>query len=71
MIADKESMDEDLQRYISLNTYLDSEDTWFWQKLRYLFVCSYAFFLEPFLTIANITMNHYNLRAWDIPRMQI
>ena len=35
VIADKESMEEDLQRYISLNTYLDSEDPWFWQKLRY------------------------------------
>merc|ERR1719282_2087987 len=35
VIADKESMEEDLQRYISLNTYLDSEDPWFWQKLRF------------------------------------
>jgi protein toll len=35
VIADKESMEEDLQRYISLNTYLDCEDPWFWQKLRY------------------------------------
>jgi protein toll len=35
VIADKESMEEDLQRYISLNTYLDCKDPWFWQKLRY------------------------------------
>jgi protein toll len=35
VIADKESMEEDLQRYISLNTYLECEDPWFWQKLRY------------------------------------
>ena len=34
VIADKESMEEDLQKYISLNTYLDYEDPWFWQKLR-------------------------------------
>ena len=34
VIADKESMEEDLQKYISLNTYLDCEDPWFWQKLR-------------------------------------
>ena len=34
VIADKESMEEDLQRYISLNTYLECEDPWFWQKLR-------------------------------------
>merc|ERR1712113_461806 len=27
--------EEDLQKYISLNTYLDSEDPWFWQKLRF------------------------------------
>ena len=39
VIADKESMEEDLQRYISLNTYLDSEDPWFWQKLRYSLMC--------------------------------
>ena len=39
VIADKESMEEDLQRYISLNTYLDSEDPWFWQKLRYSLIC--------------------------------
>ena len=31
----KDDMEEDLQKYISLNTYLDSEDPWFWQKLRY------------------------------------
>jgi len=31
----KEDMEEDLQKYISLNTYLDAKDPWFWQKLRY------------------------------------
>ena len=30
----KEDMEEDLQKYLNLNTYLDSEDPWFWQKLR-------------------------------------
>ena len=29
------SLDEDLQKYISLNTHLDSSDPWFWQKLRH------------------------------------
>ena len=28
-------LEEDLQKYLSLNTYLDSEDPWFWKKLRY------------------------------------
>ncbi len=32
----KSSMEEDLQSYISMNTYLDSQDPWFWQKIRYL-----------------------------------
>jgi len=31
----QEDMEEDLQKYINLNTYLDCEDPWFWQKLRY------------------------------------
>merc|ERR1719357_704854 len=31
----KDSMEDDLQKYLNLNTYLDSEDPWFWQKLRY------------------------------------
>ena len=35
-----DSLDPDLQKYISLNTYLDSADPWFWQKLRYNFVAS-------------------------------
>jgi len=30
-----EEMEEDLQKYISLNTYLHADDPWFWQKLRY------------------------------------
>lgn len=28
-------MNEDLQSYIKMNTYLESSDPWFWQKLRY------------------------------------
>jgi protein toll len=34
-LPERGSMEEDLQRYISLNTYLDSEDPWFWHKLRW------------------------------------
>ena len=30
-----ETMEEDLKKYLSMNTYLDSEDPWFWEKLRY------------------------------------
>ena len=29
-------MEEDLQKYISMNTYLDSQDPWFWHKLRWV-----------------------------------
>jgi hypothetical protein len=28
-------MEEDLQSYISMNTYLDSQDPWFWHKIRW------------------------------------
>merc|ERR1712241_1164010 len=31
----KDDMEEDLKKYISLNTYLQADDPWFWQKLRY------------------------------------
>ena len=27
-------MEEDLQNYLKMNTYLDSADPWFWPKLR-------------------------------------
>ena len=30
----KEDLDEDIQKYISSNTYIDSKDPWFWKKLR-------------------------------------
>ena len=28
-----DSLDDDLKTFLSLNTYLDSEDNWFWEKL--------------------------------------
>eukprot|EP00092_Neocalanus_flemingeri_P003046 GFUD01003255.1.p1 GENE.GFUD01003255.1~~GFUD01003255.1.p1 ORF type:complete len:1061 (+),score=210.03 GFUD01003255.1:285-3467(+) len=31
----KEELDDDLQRYITSNTYIDTNDPWFWKKLRY------------------------------------
>ena len=33
-LPEMNSLDEDLQKYISLNTHLDTGDPWFWQKLR-------------------------------------
>ena len=33
-LPDMDSLDEDLQKYISLNTHLDTGNPWFWQKLR-------------------------------------
>ena len=33
-LPEMNSLDEDLQKYISLNAHLDSSDPWFWQKLR-------------------------------------
>ena len=35
LIAEAE-MEEDLQNYLKMNTYLDSADPWFWPKLRFL-----------------------------------
>jgi len=34
-LPSKDEMEEDLNKYISLNTYLDAKDPWFWQKLRF------------------------------------
>ena len=33
-LPEMDSLDEDLQKYISLNTHLECSDPWFWQKLR-------------------------------------
>ena len=30
-------MEEDLQNYLKMNTYLDSADPWFWPKLRFVY----------------------------------
>ena len=35
LIAEAE-MEEDLQNYLKMNTYLDSADPWFWPKLRFV-----------------------------------
>ena len=32
-------MEEDLQNYLKMNTYLDSADPWFWPKLRFVVYC--------------------------------
>ena len=40
VLSDKEGMGEELQRYISLNTYLECEDPWFWKRLRFVFKLS-------------------------------
>ena len=36
VLSDKEGMGEELQRYISLNTYLECENSWSWQRLRFV-----------------------------------
>ena len=30
----EEEMEEDLKKYIRMNTYIESENPWFWQRLR-------------------------------------
>ena len=35
LVAEAE-MEEDLQNYLKMNTYLDSADPWFWPKLRFV-----------------------------------
>ena len=30
----EEDMEEDLKKYIRMNTYIESENPWFWQRLR-------------------------------------
>merc|ERR1711931_271509 len=32
---DKENLDEDLKKYLDTKTYIDTQDPWFWKKLRY------------------------------------
>jgi len=34
-LPEEHKMEEDLKRYISLNTYIQTENPWFWQRLRY------------------------------------
>ena len=34
-LPELDCLDDDLRRYISLNTYIASGDRWFWPKLRY------------------------------------
>jgi len=32
---DKENLNEDLQKYLNTSAYIDTQDPWFWKKLRY------------------------------------
>lgn len=34
-LPSKDKMDEDLKNYLSLNTYLEWNNPWFWERLRY------------------------------------
>ena len=43
-LPEEHKMEEDLKRYISLNTYIQTENPWFWQRLRYNNACSYKRF---------------------------
>ena len=31
---DKENLNEDLQKYLNTSAYIDTQDPWFWKKLR-------------------------------------
>ena len=53
----KDDMEEDLKKYISLNTYLEAEDPWFWQKLRYTYFSRTFRFLNS-LKSANYEICH-------------